>query len=77
VARTGSQLARRMGVTQQAASKAIAELVRLGVVEVKKSPDRRAKEVRLSPRGWQGVEYARSARARIEKKLAHHVGKRR
>src|ERR1700730_7512246 len=37
VTRTGTDLARRMGVTQQAASKTIAELVRLGVVEVAES----------------------------------------
>lgn len=77
VARTGSELARRMGVTQQAASKAIGELVRLGVVEVKRAADRRAKEVRLSVRGWEGVQCARSVRARLEAKLARHVGERR
>jgi DNA-binding MarR family transcriptional regulator len=74
VVRTGTELARRMGVTQQAASKTIAELVHLGVVEARPSADRRAKEVRLSARGWKGVVAARAIRARIEAKLAEHVG---
>lgn len=77
VTRTGSELGRRLGVTQQAASKAIAELVRLGVVEVAVGADRRAKHVRLSRRGWQAVQCARTARVGLEKRLAHHVGARR
>lgn len=76
VTRTGSELGRRLGVTQQAASKAIAELVRLGVVEVTVAADRRAKQVRLSRRGWQAVQCARTARVRLEKHLARHVGAR-
>ena len=77
VSRTGSELARRMGVSQQAASKAIAELVRLGVIEVSVSGDRRAKQVRLSQRGWDAVKRTRRYRATLEKKLARHVGDRR
>ena len=74
VARTGSELARRMGISQQAASKAIAELVRLGVVEISGAQDRRAKEVRLTDLGWRGVQYSRSVRARIERRLCSNVG---
>ena len=74
VARTGSDLARRMGVTQQAASKAIAELVRLGVVEVTASEDRRAKQVSLSTSGWAAVQWARRYRARLEDRLLRGVG---
>jgi DNA-binding MarR family transcriptional regulator len=75
VARTGTELARRMGVTQQAASKAVSELARLGVVEVSRAADRRAKEIRLTAQGWKGVQCARSSRSRIEAKLANRVGK--
>jgi DNA-binding MarR family transcriptional regulator len=77
VSRTGTELARRMGVSQQAASKSIAELARLGVVEVTQSKDRRAKEIGLSSRGWQGVQRARRHRARLEERLRRHVGARR
>ncbi len=77
VSRTGSELARRMGVTQQAASKVVGELLRLGVLEVEQAPDRRAKCVRLSARGWSGVKYARQSRSRLEDKLARHLGRQR
>jgi DNA-binding MarR family transcriptional regulator len=49
----------------------------MGVVQVKRAADRRAKEVRLSARGWQGVQYARETRARLENELAHRLGERR
>jgi DNA-binding MarR family transcriptional regulator len=74
VSRTGSELARRMGVSQQAASKAIAELVRLGVVEVTACEDRRAKQVSLSARGWDAVQMGRRYRASVEERLRRHVG---
>ena len=77
VSRTGSDLARRMGVSQQAASKTIAELVRLGVVNVAPSKDRRAKQVSLSARGWEAVQLARRYRTRLEQRLLRHVGRRR
>ncbi len=77
VSRTGSELARRMGVTQQAASKVVGELLRLGVLEVEQAPDRRAKRVRLSSRGWSGVKYARLSRSRLEAKIARHLGEER
>jgi len=74
VSRTGSELARRMGVSQQAASKTIAELGRLGVVEVSVSEDRRAKLVSLSARGWAGVQESRRFRAKMEARLLRQVG---
>ncbi len=77
VPRTGTELARRMGVSQQAASKSVRELERLGVVEIRRLADRRAKEVRLSERGWKMVLHARASRADIESKLLRHVGARR
>ena len=77
VSRTGSELARRMGVSQQAASKTVAELVDLGVLEVTESKDRRKKQVSLSARGWDAVQRARADRARVEKRLLKEVGIRR
>ena len=74
VSRTGSELARRMGVSQQAASKMIAELVQLGVVEVEAAADRRAKKVSLTASGWAGVQQARRYRARLEGRLMRAVG---
>jgi len=77
VARTGSELARRMGVSQQAASKAVAELVRLGVVCIVPPPDgadRRAKLLQLTDIGWRGVTEARRARERLERQLEKKLG---
>jgi DNA-binding MarR family transcriptional regulator len=77
VSRTGTELARRLGVSQQAASKSVGELARLGVVEIRRLADRRAKEVCLSKRGWEMVLQARKSRAGIEAKLIRQVGSRR
>lgn len=74
VSRTGSELARRMGVSQQAASKMIAELVRLGAVEVTASADRRAKQVSLSASGWAAVQQTRRNRAQLEGRLRRGIG---
>ena len=74
--RSISELARRMEVSQQAASKAVAELSALGVVEVVAGPDRRRKTIRLSTRGRKFVELARARRRRIEERLIQAVGPR-
>ena len=77
VPRTGSELAHRMGVSQQAASKAVAELVRLGVVCIvppTEGTDRRAKLLRLTDIGWKGVTEARRARERLERQLERKLG---
>lgn len=74
VSRTGSELARRMGVSQQAASKAISELSRLGVVEVHPSKDRRAKHVSLSADGWKAVQQSRMYRVSLEDRLIRSIG---
>jgi DNA-binding MarR family transcriptional regulator len=73
--RTISELARRMGVTQQAASKSVAALLRLGIVEAAPSGDRRTKAIRLSRRGWESVKQARKARAEIDARLEKTLGK--
>ncbi len=77
VSRTGTEIARRMGVSQQAASKLILELKRIGAVRISASEDRRAKEVSLTERGWSAVLYARRRRAGLEARLLRRVGARR
>jgi DNA-binding MarR family transcriptional regulator len=74
--RSITELARRMNVTQQAASKSIAELVRYGVVESREATDRRARRIRLSKRGWAAVRVSRRARHSIEARLQRTVGRR-
>ncbi|PYV55685.1 MAG: MarR family transcriptional regulator [Acidobacteria bacterium] len=73
--RTITELANRMDVTQQAASKMIAELVQLGILELVPARDRRAKWVRLSNRGWRCVELGRRSRAKIESRIMRAAGK--
>jgi DNA-binding MarR family transcriptional regulator len=77
ISRTGTEIARRMGVSQQAASKTIRELVRIGAVRTAPSKDRRAKEVSLTKRGWEAVLYTRRYRAQLEAKLLRRVGAKR
>jgi DNA-binding MarR family transcriptional regulator len=72
--RSITELADRMEVTQQAASKAVAELLRLGVLEATDAADRRTKRIRLSARGWRSVKLARQKRRQIEKRLVKAVG---
>jgi DNA-binding MarR family transcriptional regulator len=73
--RSITELARRMDVTQQAASKKVAELLTLGILEAAPGKDRRAKRIRLSRRGWQCVHLGRRARALLEKRLVVTAGK--
>ncbi|PYY06783.1 MAG: hypothetical protein DMG69_22110 [Acidobacteria bacterium] len=65
-----TEVAKRVNVTQQAASKMIAELIRLGVVQATSAKDKRAKRVRLSPRGWDCVQLGRQTRAEVDGQLA-------
>lgn len=69
-----TELARRMEVTQQAASKAVAEIVRIGLLEEAPSHDRRSKRIQLSDRGWEFVKLTRRTRKRLERKLLAKVG---
>jgi len=72
------ELARRMGVSQQAASKAAAELERLGYVERAPDPaDARVRRLALSARGRAAVEAGRAARAAVADELAGVLGPRR
>jgi len=73
--RTISELATRMEVTQQAASKAVADLQRRGWVELTTDPDdRRAKLVALSDRGRAAVEAGRVVRAELVAELDRECG---
>ena len=72
--RSISDLARRMGVSQQAASKTIAEMAHLGILELTTAPDRRAKMVRISERGWESIHLSRRARAQIDRRLTKAIG---
>src|SRR5579863_7584321 len=74
--RTITELASRMEVTQQAASRTVGEMVELGILESVVSEDRRARRIRLSKRGWQSVTQARRARRRVEARLMAKTGAR-
>jgi DNA-binding MarR family transcriptional regulator len=73
--RTITELAKRMEVTQQAASKIVAELIHIGILEATRGKDRRAKRIRLSQQGWRCVRLGRRARARIDNLLIRTVGR--
>ncbi|MFB8245599.1 MarR family winged helix-turn-helix transcriptional regulator [Streptomyces sp. NPDC055952] len=67
---TVSDLAARLDMTQQGASKAVAELERLGYVERLPSPrDARIRHVALTAKGRDAVAAARQARERLEARL--------
>lgn len=67
---TATQLADELGVSQQAASKAVRELTALGHVEVVPDPpDRRSRPVRLTRRGLDAVETARAARRGVDRRI--------
>ena len=75
---TVGELARRMAVTQQGASKAAGELERLGYVERVPDPaDARVRRLQLSARGEEAVEAARAARAELLAELRERLGPRR
>jgi DNA-binding MarR family transcriptional regulator len=73
--RTITELARRMEITQQATSKAVAELVTLGLLELIVGSDRREKIVRLSNHGRTLVRLGRRARRAIERRLIRIAGR--
>src|SRR5215218_5606994 len=73
-----SALAESLGVTQQAISKAVAELEQLGYV--RRRPDRddaRVRLVALTDRGHAAVAAAREERAAVEAELRERIGPRR
>ena len=73
--RSITELAKRMEVTQQAASKMVAELIRLEILEAVPAKDRRAKRIRLSQRGWTCVNLGRRVRDQISRRLIAAAGR--
>jgi DNA-binding MarR family transcriptional regulator len=75
---TASAMAADIGVTQQAVSKWVAELMSLGLVVVAPGEgDARQRRVQLSARGRQCVRASREARAKVTKQLLDAVGAKR
>lgn len=75
---TITQLATSLGVTQQAASKQVADLEARGFVRRGPDPhDARAKLVELSELGWQAVRAGRAARHDVGSEIAALLGPRR
>lgn len=71
---TVGELAERMAVTQQAASKRVVELERLGYVRrVADEADARRRLVTLTERGLDAVEQGRAARRAIDERLRRRV----
>jgi len=72
---TITALAADLRITQQGASKHVAELERLGLVSRRVSPDdRRAKVVGLTDAGRDVIDAARRARAQFEERVRTIVG---
>lgn len=70
-----SEVARRMGVSQQAASKAVGELVRMGYIALSADPsDARVRRAGLTAQAWDAVARGREARAAQEEALARRFG---
>ncbi|MFF2549953.1 MarR family winged helix-turn-helix transcriptional regulator [Nocardia sp. NPDC058058] len=72
---TVSALAAELEMTQQGASKAVAELEKLGYCERLSDPiDARIRRVRLTARGHAAIAAARAARADLDRSLAARFG---
>jgi DNA-binding MarR family transcriptional regulator len=72
---TISVLAERLGVTQQAASKSVADLEKRGYLAREPDPaDARARNVVLTPRGEAVIAAARKHRAAVERQLRKALG---
>jgi len=70
-----TDLARKLGVSQQAASQQVADLQARGLVDRRADPrDARARLVELSDRGRQVVEAGRRSRAAVNDELADLLG---
>lgn len=74
----GAELARKLGVTKQAVSQLVTELEEWGVVEQIADPqDGRAKLVRFTARGEQGLLQGLALLGELEQELSNKMGKRR
>jgi DNA-binding MarR family transcriptional regulator len=73
---TASEMATVLGVSQQAVSKTVRELLELGYLAEVPAVDRRRRPVALAESGRRAVEVARAARAGFEASLREDVGAR-
>lgn len=72
---TISELARKLGMTAQGASKLVIELEGFGYVARQTDPaDRRNHTVSLTARGWSAIEAGRAARAAVTAQLREALG---
>jgi DNA-binding MarR family transcriptional regulator len=71
------ELARLMGVSQQAVSKTVAELTRAGYLEAQAGDDARVRLLRLSERGHASVLASRRIRDKLERRLSDELGPKR
>ncbi|MGH1549865.1 MarR family winged helix-turn-helix transcriptional regulator [Leifsonia poae] len=72
---TVGELSEALGVTQQAASKTVADMESAGLVERAADPaDGRVRRIRLSERGRSVLEAAREARRELEAELGLDAG---
>ncbi|HEY7093680.1 MAG TPA: MarR family transcriptional regulator [Ktedonobacterales bacterium] len=70
-----TELARKLGMTAQGASKSVIELERMGYVVRQSDPgDQRNRPVALTQRGWEAIEAARVARAAVNAELMKAAG---
>lgn len=67
-------LARQLGITQQAVSKSARELEALGYVQVAPGEDARVRMVSLSPEGRRCVATTRAVREKLDARLARTLG---
>jgi DNA-binding MarR family transcriptional regulator len=72
--RTITELATALGISQQAASKTVAELVELGYLETAATADRRARAITLSDKALASVALVRKVRAKLEQRLVDKHG---
>ncbi|WP_331273077.1 MarR family winged helix-turn-helix transcriptional regulator [Motilibacter deserti] len=72
--KTIGQLAELLGMSQQGASKSVAELEELGYVERHRGEDARVRRVELTDHGWAAVETARAARRDLRRALRRRLG---
>lgn len=70
---TVTQLAGHMGITQQAASKRVREMLNAGVVEAVQGKDRRESRIALSPRGRAVVSRSRVIRGKLASEITAGV----
>lgn len=72
---TATEIADELGVTQQAVSKTVRELLALGHLETVTDPvDGRRRPVRLTQAGFEAVEKARAARREVDGRIRAVLG---